>query len=68
MLIDLTLDRRQFAASGECGAEEKNIIGKVIDDITFVSNEFTGTMNSQKFWDDLRMYAHKNNAFIKLMY
>lgn len=35
---------------------------------SFVSNEFTGTMNSQKFWDDLRMYAHKNNAFIYLMY
>lgn len=59
---------RQFAASGSCAAKEKIIIGKVIDGITFVSDEFTGTMNSQKFWDDLRMYAHRNNAFIYLMY
>lgn len=59
---------QQFAASGSCIAKEKIIIGKVIDDITFVSDEFTGTMNSQKFWDDLRMYARRNNAFIYLMY
>ena len=59
---------RQFAASGSCMAKKKIIVGKVIDDITFVSNEFTGTMNSQKFWDNLRMYAHRNNAFIVLMY
>ena len=36
---------RQFAASGSCEAKEKIIIGKVIDGITFVSNEFNGTMN-----------------------
>ena len=32
---------RQFAASGSCMAKKKIIVGKVIDDITFVSNEFT---------------------------
>lgn len=59
---------RQFAASGSCSAKEKIVIGKVIDNIAFVSDEFTGTMNSQKFWDDLRTYANKNNAFVRLMY
>lgn len=32
-----------FAASGSCFAPEKIIIGKVIDKITFISDEFTGT-------------------------
>ena len=30
MLIDLTLDRRQFAASGECGTEEKLSLEKLL--------------------------------------
>lgn len=59
---------QQFAASGFCFASEKIIIGKVIDEITFISNEFTGTMDSQKFWDDLRAYARQNNCFVRLMY
>lgn len=58
----------QFAASGSCLAKEKIIIGKVVDDITFTSDEFTGTMKGQKFWEDLAMYAHENNAFVYLMY
>lgn len=58
---------KQFAASGSCFASEMIIKGKV-KGITFISNEFTGTMNSQKFWDDLRTFAKRKNAYVKLMY
>ena len=58
---------KQFAASGSCFSPEKIIKGKV-NGITFISNEFTGTMNSQKFWDDLKAFAKMKNAFVKLMY
>ena len=59
---------KQFAAAGSCSATEKIIVGKVVDKNTFISEEFTGKMNSQKFWDDLREYAKINNCFVKLMY
>lgn len=58
---------KQFATSGSCFAPEMIIKGNV-NGITFISDEFTGTMNSQKFWDDLRAFAKSKNAFIKLMY
>lgn len=58
---------KQFAASGSCFSHEMIIKGKV-NGITFISNEFTGTMNSNKFWDDLRAFAKSKNALIKLMY
>lgn len=59
---------KQFASSGSCEHEEKIIKGKVINDITFVSNEFSGTMNGQHFWDNLREFAKQEQKFIKLMY
>lgn len=39
-----------FAASGSCFAPEKIIIGKVIDKITFISDEFTGTWHYYFIW------------------
>lgn len=45
-----------FAASGSCMAETKRIKGKATG-TTFTSAEFTGTMNSQLFWDRLTQYA-----------
>jgi len=56
-----------FAASGSCGAKEKQIIGTVNGN-TFTSNEFTGTMNSQKFWDALRCYADSIGKYVELVY
>lgn len=58
---------RIFAASGSCFAPTKKINGKV-NGITFTSKEFTGTMDSQKFWEDLNIFAKNNNAFIELHY
>lgn len=58
--------RDQFAAAGSCSAPEKVIKGTV-EGITFTSPEFTGTMDSQKFWDDLRAYAKSCNAFVVLV-
>ena len=51
--------RKLFAASGSCSAEEKIIEGRVVNQITFVSNEFTGTMDGQGFWDDLAKLARE---------
>ena len=59
--------KRQFAASGSCFAEAEEIHGTV-KGITFTSKLFTGTMDSQKFWDDLAALAKARNKFIRLMY
>lgn len=59
---------KQFAASGSCFAEPKIIIGEVKNQIEFISAEFSGIRNDQKFWDDLREYAHSENAYIYLLY
>ena len=58
---------RIFASSGSCSAPIRIIKGKV-NGTTFTSNEFTGTMNSQKFWDDLRDYAKNIGCFVELRY
>ena len=58
--------RNQFAASGSCSAPEKIIKGAV-NGTTFISEEFTGTMDSQKFWDDLRHYAKRINSYVILV-
>ncbi len=58
--------RNQFAASGSCSAPEKVIRGTV-EGITFTSPEFTGSMDSQIFWDDLRAYAKSINSFVVLV-
>lgn len=58
---------RLFASSGSCLKPTKVIEGQV-EGTTFISNEFTGTMNSQKFWNDLRDYAHKIDSFVELRY
>lgn len=58
---------KQFAASGSCFAPIKIIYGKVENQITFISDEFTATMDSQEFWDKLREYAHSINRFVVLM-
>lgn len=58
---------RVFASSGSCSAPTKIIKGKV-NGTTFTSSEFTGTMDSQKFWDDLRDYAKNIGCFVELIY
>lgn len=60
---------RLFAASGSCLKPTKVIKGKV-KGTTFISSEFTGTRDNdnQNFWDDLRNYAHKIDAFVELRY
>lgn len=58
----------QFAAAGRASAPTLIIHGKVINRITFVSREFTGTMDGQNFWDDLAAYAEKEGKFVYLMY
>lgn len=59
--------KRLFAASGSCFAPVKIITGTV-SGITFKSESFTGTMDSQKFWDDLAAYAKQINAYVELRY
>ena len=59
---------RLFAASGSCFAKTKYIMGKVENGITFKSPEFTGTMDSQEFWDKLAAYAKSINRYVQLMY
>lgn len=61
------MKRRIFASSGSCLAPTKRIKG-VVSGLTFTSKEFKGTMDSQKFWDDLREFAKSQNAFIELTY
>jgi len=56
-----------FAASGSTHAQTKIIIGQV-SGITFKSNFFNGVMDSQKFWDNLSLYAKKTNKYIELCY
>lgn len=58
---------KMFAASGSCSDEELEIVGKV-NGITFISEEFTGTMDSQLFWDKLSEFARNKGKFVKLMY
>ena len=58
---------RLFASSGSCLAPVKIIKGKV-DGITFTSSEFTGTMDNQNFWNDLRNYAKSIGCFVELRY
>lgn len=60
--------RELFAASGSCSAEEKIIVGRVVNQITFVSDEFTGTMDGQGFWDDLAKLAREKGKYIRLVY
>lgn len=61
------MKNKMFASSGSCSAKTKKIKG-IVKGTTFISNDFTGTMDSQKFWDDLRAFAKKENAFIELVY
>ena len=61
------MEHRIFASSGSCSAETKQIKG-IVNGITFTSKEFIGTMDSQKFWDDLREFAKLKNSFIELVY
>lgn len=61
------MGKRLFAASGSCMNPTKQINGKV-NGITFTSSEFTGTMDSQVFWDRLREFATSQSAYIELVY
>lgn len=56
-----------FASSGSVLYPIKKIKGKV-NGVTFISKEFTGTMDDQNFWSDLRAYAHSIGCFVMLMY
>ena len=59
--------KQQFAASGSSFDPTLEIYGEV-NGTTFTSEEYTGTMDSQKFWDDLAAYAANIHAFVRLMY
>ncbi len=61
------MKNKLFASSGSCFAPVKIIKG-IVNGITFTSNEFTGTMDSQKFWDDLGRYAKSTSCFVELRY
>lgn len=61
------INEKMFAASGSCFAAEKIIYGKVKNQITFISPEFSATRDSQEFWDKLREYAHSINRFVILI-
>lgn len=56
-----------FASAGSVKNEEKKIFGKK-NGITFESREFSGTMDSQSFWDSLSALAKKEKKYIVLMY
>lgn len=56
-----------FASAGSVKNETKKIVGKK-KGITFVSKEFTGTMDSQSFWDSLSNLAKKEKKYIVLIY
>lgn len=60
-------NKRVFAASGSCICPVKEIHGTVTG-ITFTSDEFSGTMDNQKFWDRLRAYAKAINKYVELVY
>ena len=61
------INEKMFATSGSCFDPEKIIYGKVENQITFISPEFTATRDSQEFWDKLREYAHSINKYVVLM-
>lgn len=54
-----------FASSGSCFADTEIIKGKV-EGVKFTSKEFTGTMDSQNFWDDLMEFAKTKEKYIIL--
>ncbi len=56
-----------FATSGSCVAPLKVIKGEVVG-TTFESAEFTGTMDSQNFWSNLRTYAKSVGCYVELRY
>lgn len=56
-----------FASAGSVKNETKKIVGKK-QGITFISREFSGTMNSQFFWDSLSALAKQEKKYIVLMY
>ena len=57
-----------FASSGSCSSKEYIIKGKVINKTTFVSDEFTETIDNQEFWNSLSDLAKRLNKFVCLMY
>ncbi len=67
MRIAKPMKAEQFAAAGSCESEPFEIYGTV-SGTTFKSDLFSGTMDSQKFWDDLMAYAKSINKFVRLMY
>ncbi len=69
MLREMGKKYKRFAGSGDILSERfEFIIGRVINKITFISDDFCGTMDSQVFWDNLANYAKKKNAYVFLMY
>lgn len=56
-----------FAASGKCSDDEL-VINGTVDSLTFKSSQFSGTMDSQKFWDDLLSFAKSVKKFVILKY
>ena len=61
-----------FAGSGEYNAEEFIIKGKRTKNkegyLRFESTRFSGTMDSQEFWDRLALKAKEMQKYIRLMY
>lgn len=57
-----------FASSGGIFLPVKRIIGKVENETNFVSNEFTGSITDDDFWNKLRAYAKNINCYVVLLY
>lgn len=57
--------KRLFAASGSCFKDVYKVYGKSTG-IQFTSDEFSGTMDGQKFWDDLAAFAKAKDKFVEL--
>jgi hypothetical protein len=60
-------NKKVFASSGSCFDDEL-VINGTVDNITFKSSQFSGIMNSQKFWDDLSSFAKSIKKFVILKY
>lgn len=56
----------QFAAAGSASNPPLYIKGRV-KGCTFISEEFTGSMNDPLFWHKLRTFAKDKKSFVYLM-
>ena len=57
--------KRLFASSGSCFKDGYKVYGK-LNGIQFTSDEFSGTMNGPKFWEDLSAFAKAKDKYVEL--